>query len=57
MSKSLDTEVKEFITEVGKSVCKKAGLAATVSAFYLGNYPNPNNAGDFDEVASKYVLG
>ena len=57
MSKSLDTEVKEFITEVGKSACKKVELAATVSAFYLGNYPNPNDAGDFDEVASKYVLG
>lgn len=56
MSKSLDTEVKEFITEVGKSVCKKAGLAATVSAFYLGNYPNPNDTGDFDEVANELGL-
>lgn len=56
MDKKFDQEVKEFVEEVGKSVCKKAGIAATIVSFYTGVNPNSNNVGSFDEVVNELEL-
>lgn len=34
--KKLDTQVKDFVDEVGKAECTKYGLSAMMSAFYCG---------------------
>ena len=54
--KKLDKEVKEFVEEVGYNICKKAGLGATISAFYMGMTPDPNDNGDFDDIANELGL-
>lgn len=53
---NLDIEVKEFINDIGKNICKKAGFASTVVAFYEGRTPDINFAGDFDEIANELGL-
>ena len=52
----LDNNVKEFINSIGKNLCKRAGLASTVVAFYEGRTPDTNFKGDFDEVVNELGL-
>ena len=52
----LDKKVKEFVEEIGVEECKKAGLAAMMSAFYCGMHLDYTcNAGP-DEVANDLGL-
>lgn len=53
---NLEKDIKDFVDNVGKSTCKKAGLSATMKAFYLGMTPSTEDSGDFDEVANELEL-
>lgn len=54
MDKKFDKEVQQFIEELGYHNCRKAGLGATMKAFYLGIGLEPS--GDFDEIANELEL-
>ena len=40
--RKLDSEVKKFVAEVGKSECKRAGLGSMMQAFYCGMELGPS---------------
>ena len=54
--KELDTDVREFMNEVGIKICRKAGLASTMKAFYLGLDTVSYDNGDFDEIVNELDL-
>ena len=53
--KSLDKEVKQFVDDYGKSVCKKAGLAGCINSFYCGLDIRPIES-SADEIANELGL-
>lgn len=55
MDKQFEKDLKQFIEDLGYSNCKKAGLGATMKAFYLGTGLDTYGS-DFDEVANELEL-
>ena len=55
MDKKFDKAVQQFIEELGYHNCRKAGLGATMKAFYLGTDLDIYSS-DFDEVANELEL-
>lgn len=51
----LDKEVREFVNDFGKSICKRAGLAGLMRSFYCGLDIRPSES-SADEIANDLGL-
>ena len=51
-----ESDIKQFCKDIGYSRIKRAGLANTVKAYYLGMDLSYENYEDFDEVANELDL-